>query len=75
VLLAFQESIVDWKHSWQIELLTRLVLAGFQMLLVQLREICCPIGAKKLNLPVFKRLLAKIEKLSVLLSYELLNSI
>jgi hypothetical protein len=31
-----------------------LALAGFQKLSAQLREICYPIGAKYLNLPVLK---------------------
>jgi hypothetical protein len=31
-----------------------LALAGFQKLSAQLREICYPIGAKDLNLPVLK---------------------
>jgi hypothetical protein len=35
-----------------------MALAGFQKLSAQLREIFYPIGAKDLNSPVFKKLLA-----------------
>jgi hypothetical protein len=34
-----------------------LALAGFQKLSAQLREICYPVGAKDLNLPVVKSFL------------------
>jgi hypothetical protein len=39
---------------WPASKTGKLALAGFQKLLAQLREICYPIGAKDLNLPVLK---------------------
>jgi hypothetical protein len=51
-----------------------LALAGFQKLSAQLREICYPIGAKNLNLPVLKSF-SQFKKLFTLNGKELINSI
>jgi tryptophan 2,3-dioxygenase len=51
-----------------------MALAGFQKLSAQLREICCPIGAKDLNSPVLKRFL-QIQKVFALNGKEFMNSI
>ncbi len=52
--------------------ISKLPLAGFQKLLLQLRDICNPIGAKDLNLPVLKSF-QQIQKLLVLNGEELIN--
>jgi hypothetical protein len=51
-----------------------LTLAGFQKLSAQLQEICYPIGAKDLNLPVLKSF-SQIQKVFALNGQEFINSI
>jgi hypothetical protein len=51
-----------------------MALAGFQKLLPQQREICYPIGAKDLNLPVLKSY-SQIQKVFALNGKEFINSI
>jgi hypothetical protein len=50
---------------WPVFKIGELALAGFQKLSAQLQEICSPIGAKDLNLPVL-RSFSQIQKLSEL---------
>jgi hypothetical protein len=47
---------------WLALKICELALAGFQKLSAQLREICCPIGAKDLNWLILKSFL-QIQKL------------
>jgi hypothetical protein len=54
VLPAFQKKRIKMKTYFLVSKPARLKFAGFQKLLVQLREICNPIGAKDLNLPILK---------------------
>jgi hypothetical protein len=49
-------------------------LTGFQKLSAQLQEICYPIGAKDLNLPVLKSF-SQIQKVFALNGKEFINSI
>jgi hypothetical protein len=53
---------------------SEMALAGFQKLSAQLREICYPIGAKDLNLPVLKSF-SQIKKVFALNGKEFINSI
>jgi hypothetical protein len=50
----------------------KLTLAGFQKLSAQLQEICYPIGARDLNLPVLKHF-SQIQKLFTPKDYEFIN--
>jgi hypothetical protein len=52
----------------------KMALVGFQKLSAQLREICYPIGAKDLNLPVLKSFL-QIQKVFALNGKEFINLI
>jgi hypothetical protein len=61
MLPAFQKRIVHQKPIMWISKSTRLDLAGFQKLSVQLKEICNPRGAKNLDWPAFKSIV-KIKK-------------
>jgi hypothetical protein len=65
VLAVFQKRTVYQQPVCKISKLTRLPLAGFQKLSVQLRDICNPIGAKYLNSPILKSF-QQIQKLPVL---------
>jgi hypothetical protein len=54
MLPAFQKRFVHQKPIMWISKPTRLDLAGFQKLSVQLKEICNPRGANNLDVPAFK---------------------